>query len=188
MISAPIAAWTVTGTSRSRAASSTDASRPGERRARGERPRQALAHTLAVPRGRGYRRVHLRPGLLGHPEGPVREPALHVLAGPAERGELEVVNRGRAVERDVGHDPAGDQSPKQRSEPDLDHVPADQEHDPAAGAGCGRHALDDRAQIARGEHVGQAGEERGEGAVGAGGHGEERGIDLVAPLGDGDWS
>ena len=77
--------------------------------------------------------------------------------------------------------PRASQRPQQRAQPDLDHVAARRAGPrPAARAAAG-HAGDDRAQVPGGEHVGQAVEEGGEGAVGAGRRGEEGGIDLVAP-------
>ena len=186
MISAPMAACTVTGTPRSCAASRIDASRPGSGVRAGQRPGQTLAHALVGPRGGGDGRVHLRPGLLRHPEAAVGQPALHVLARPAECRQLEVVNRRGAVERDVGDDAARDQRAHERTEPDLHDVPAEEQDDPVAAAGGGGHAGDDGAQIARGEHVGKGGEEGGEGAVGAGRRRQQRGVHLVAPPGDGD--
>ena len=53
---------------------------------------------------------------------------------PAERGELEVVDRRGAVERDVGDDAARDQRAHERPEPDLHDVPAEQQDDPVASA------------------------------------------------------
>ena len=114
------------------------------RRRRAARGRCASARASPSPmpwsagRRRRDRGVHLRPGLLRHAEGPVRQPALHVLAGAAERRQLVVVDRRRAVERDVGDDAAAQPGVDQRAEPDLDDVPADQEHDPAALARAAR--------------------------------------------------
>ena len=82
--------------------------------------------------------------------------------------------------------PRSPERSEQRSEPDLDDVAADQEHDAAPGPGRGGHAGDDRAQVAGGEHVGQAVEECGERTVGAGRRGQQGGIDLVPAPGHGD--
>ena len=129
-------------------------------------PRQAFAHSLAGACGRGNRRVHLGSGLLGHAEASVGQPAFDVLARSSEGGELEVVDGRGAVEGHVGHHAVPDQRADQRTEADLHHVAADEQDDPAPRPRRGRDAGDDRAQIPRGEDVGQAREKRGERAVG----------------------
>ena len=110
MISAPIAACTVTGTSCSMRREQDRRLAAGQRRPRGERAGQSFAHALArvAPR-RAMAAFISAPGLLRHAEAAVRQPALDVFAGPAERGQLEVVDRRRAVERHVGDDAALDQ-------------------------------------------------------------------------------
>ena len=46
-------------------------------------------------------RIHFRARFLGHPEAAIGESALDVLARPAERRELEVMDRGRAIQGEV---------------------------------------------------------------------------------------
>ena len=88
------------------AARSTEASAPGRRVRAGQRPGQPFTHPLLGARRGADGGVHLGPGLLRHAEAAVRQTALHVLAGPAECRQLEVVDRGGAVERQVGDDAA----------------------------------------------------------------------------------
>src|ERR1051326_8035439 len=100
--------------------------------ARGERRRETLPVAEAplgrIPDGG----IHLPSGLLHHAEGAVAPPRLAALAGGAEGGELEVVDRGRAVHGDVAHDPPLQPAEHQGPEPHLDHVPAEHhDHAPA---------------------------------------------------------
>ena len=92
---------------------------------------------------------------------------------------------GAAVHRDVGHGLAPHQMNEERAQPDLDHVPAQHRHD-RAPSGRRDHLLHDVAQVLGREDRGEPIPERGERAVGAGGVGEEGGIDFVVALGDGD--
>ena len=142
MISAPMAACTVTGTSCSQGSEQIEALGPGKllplasARARPS-PMPWLARAAARDGG-----VHLRAGLLRHPEAAIGQAGLHVLAGPAEGRELEVVDGGGAIHGDVGDDPAGQPGVHQGAQTDLDHVAA-QQKDHAPARAWPRRRIDD---------------------------------------------
>ena len=66
-------------------------------------------------------------GLVPQPELAVLDVAGHALGGRADQRELEVVDRARAVHRDVGDEAAFHQVDDEAREPDLDHVRAHQQ-------------------------------------------------------------
>ena len=81
-------------------------------------------------------------------------------------GELEIVDGGGSVERDVAHNPAFQPGIHQWPETHLDDVSAQQEnHAPAVLLGL-HHGLDYLPQVSCGEDIGKAAEEGGEGPVG----------------------
>ena len=168
MISAPIAAWTVTGTSCCWAASRIDASAPGSLLRLAKAPGETLAHPLICPRRRGDGGVHLGSRLLGHPEAAVRQTSLHVLARPAKRGQLEVVDCSGTVHGDMGDDPVGQPSVDERAQSNLHNMATQQEdHSPAISPGSG-DGIDYLAKIVGSQNVRKAAEEGGEGAVWSG--------------------
>ena len=139
MISAPMAAWTVTGTSCSWAASRMEASAPGRLFRLAEGPGETLSHPLLGPGRRADRGVHPGPGLLRHAEAAVRQTGLYVLARPSKRRQLEVVNSGGTVHRDVGDDPACQPGVDERTQAYLYDVAAQEENHPPAFAGSINH-------------------------------------------------
>src|SRR5439155_1459800 len=115
-----------------------------------------------------------------------------VVEGRERRGESLEVTVARGAERGavrrgvlMGDHAAVDQLAVQRSQADLDDVPAEHGHDttPARGA---RHLPDDRAEVLCGEDVGERIPEGGEARIAAGGMREQRGVDFVGALRDGD--
>ena len=156
MISAPSAAWTVSGTPRRCAARSSDSSGLASvgLRASSARP-SALAHAepVAHPGDEGI--VHLAARLLGHAEGAVRETGGDVLRRGSEARDLVVVDRRGAVHGDVGHDAAAHQLDEHGGEPGLHDVAAEHHDDATRAArriGDGAHH---RAEVARDEDVGE---------------------------------
>src|SRR5690349_9507020 len=146
---------------------------------------QGFPHPLAALCAGGYGRVHLATGFLRHAEGTVGEAGRHVLARSAVRGELEVVNRGAAIQRQVCDHAASRELAQQGSKTDLDDVAAEHD-DHAVVPGGARQVVRHVTQISCRQDVGQRLPERGEAPVGAGWVGEERSVDLVVALRDGD--
>ena len=147
--------------------------------------RQRLPHAAPGPRSLGDGGIHLAPGLLRHAERAVRQATGDVLARAAERGELEVVDRGTAVHREMRDHAAPHQLPQQRAEADLDDVTPEQ-HDDRSASRRARNLVGDVAQVLRGEDVGERAPKGGEALVAAGRVAEEGGVDFVGAPGDGD--
>ena len=90
------------------------------------RPRQRAQRSRPCPsRPRlSDGQIHLAAGLFGRAEAAVGQHRFHVLAGVARDGDLEIVNRGRAVHRERRGKSAAHQVEQHRREAALDDVPA----------------------------------------------------------------
>ncbi len=93
--------------------------RPGVREIAAERLPDPQAARNPVADGL----VDLLAGFLGHPEGSLIELALHILAGGADQGDLEVVNDARPVQRDAADETAVHEVDHDGGKAGLDHVP-----------------------------------------------------------------
>ena len=130
---------------------------------------QALGVTL------GHRLGHPRPGLVGQPERAVGEVLRDILGGLAEAGDLEIVDRGRAVERQMGDPTPLERVGEERGAAGLDDVTAAHDDDgPTSVHGFGP-AVDDRAQVRGRQDVGQRADQRLDG---------RRAVQHLAELGD----
>ena len=163
MISAPIAACTVSGT--------PIVARAREQRELGmrqlqaiERARERLAHPPLLALTANERLVHLTTRFLRHSERAVAKASLHVFARAAPARDLVVVNRGRAVHREVRDDAAAHEVDEDRREPRFHDVSADH-HDDASLPCSARDVACEREEVARREHARERAEERSEGAV-----------------------
>jgi hypothetical protein len=128
---------------------------------------ERLAHALARARSFADRGVHLAAGLLHHAERTIRQPGGDVLAGPSVCRELEIVDRGAPVERQMRDDATSDQLADQGSQAHLDDVPTQHRDDAAAARGL-RQLPREGAEVLRGEDVGERFPEGGEARVVAG--------------------
>ena len=102
----------------------------------------------------GHRLGHPCPRLVGQPEGAVGQVLGHVFRSLPEAGDLEVVDRGGAVERQMADPAAVHGVGEERGAAGFHDVPAAHDHHRAAlpnGLGPG---VDDRAQVGGGEDVG----------------------------------
>src|SRR5439155_631354 len=129
-------------------------------------------HAAPGPRSLGDGGIHLAPGFLHHAERAVRQATGNVLARAAERGELEVVDPGTAVHREMRDHAAPHQLPQQRAEADLDDVTPEQQDDGTASRRA-RNLVGDVAQVLRGEDVAERAPKGGEALVAAGRVAEE---------------
>ena len=96
-----------------------------------ERAAEALAHAHAVAHAGDERVVHLASGLVGHAERAVVEAGGDVLRRRAEARDLVVVNRRRAVHRDVRDDAASHEVDEHGREAGLHDVAAEHDDDAA---------------------------------------------------------
>jgi hypothetical protein len=64
--------------------------------------------------------------------------------------------------------PTGNPCVYQRTQADFDHVAPQQENHPPASTGRLGNGIDDSAEVSSGQHVREAGEKAGEGAIGSG--------------------
>ena len=110
------------------ASSRIDSSGCARSRSRVERAAERFAHALAGSSCRATNASFIsRPGLVGHAERAVAQSGGDVLRRRAEARDLVVVNRGRAVHRDVRDDAAAHEIDEQRREAGLHDVPAEHE-------------------------------------------------------------
>ena len=127
-----------------------------------ERTAEALGRALLGMRaalGRGRQRA---PGLVRETELAGGQLRVDVLAGEADGRDLVVVDRPRAVQRDIGHDAALHQVDDQRCQSGLQHVRTHRHHDRSASQLGGDDALDELLEVRAGVDVGQRIDERSE--------------------------
>ena len=155
-----------------------------EIRAGGERSRQRLAHSPPGALTAGDRLVHLAAGFLGHPEGAVPETGSHVLGRAAPPRHLVIVDRGRAVQREVCDHALPHQLEQHGRESGFHDVPASHRDDRATVCRV-HHRVDHAAEIARGEHIGERTQKRAERVVSAGRRGKLVGAYFVRTARDG---
>jgi len=104
--------------------------------AAGQVVRERLAHAFAGARAVGDRAFMSRPS---PPCRMCRLPARgDIFARASVRGQLEVMDGGAAVERQMRDDAAPDELAEQGSQADLDDVPAEHRHDAAPPRGLGQ--------------------------------------------------
>ena len=150
MISAPSAAWTVVGTPSRYAREQDRQLRVARASARASSARPS-ASPIPAPAcmPRDERVVHLAAGLVGHAEGAVAQAGGDVLRRRAEARDLVVVNRRRAVHRDVRDDAAAHQIDEQRREPGLHDVAAEHDDDAALARARRRRSASTTARKSR---------------------------------------
>ena len=90
-----------------------------------------------------------------------------------------------AVQGHVGHDPPLQPTDYQRPEPDFHHMAAEQQDDPAPAASGFDQVPDHLAEVARGENLWKTLQKGVQRPVFPRRSGQERWVDFVRPMGDG---
>jgi hypothetical protein len=130
-----------------------------------QREREPFTHPLPVVRCRSDSPVHLEASFLRHSEAAVGQAFFHILAGPSESRQLEVMDCRSTIHCDVADYSLGEPGLDEGTEPHFDNMSAEeQDYGPPVTTGlC--DCLNQSAKIARGEYVREAREERCEGTV-----------------------
>ena len=97
---------------------------------------QGLAEPQIFLRSLSDDPIEYGPSLLGHAEAPLVEPRAHIFGSFAGRGEFEVVDDARPVERDRSEDPPLHEVDDHGRESDLDRVGAHSQGDTAPASAC----------------------------------------------------
>ena len=111
-----------------------------------QRAAPALAHAFRATGAVRHGGAHELTGVVDHAEPALMQVGVHVLRRSAHARDLHVVQRRRAVQREMRHDAMLHQRDQARRHAHLDHVAAAHRHDGTPPGARGHGALDQRAQ------------------------------------------
>ena len=111
------------------------------------------------------RHVHLAARLFSRAESSIRQDCLHVFAGLARDGDLEIVNRCRAVHHEAGYPAAPHQVQQHVAQAALDDVPAHAPQDRARFRPGPLQRVQHAAKRLSGEDLGEAFDQLGDAAA-----------------------
>ena len=130
-----------------------------------QRSRQSFTHSPAAPHSFGECLVHSPASLLSHSESSIEKSARYILGSRTESCDLVIMNRSRAVHRNVRDDTALEQVDQNWRDSRLHDVSAQHDDDSAAELVCVQDSCDYRLEVGRCENVGKSLEKRREGKI-----------------------